>query len=214
VRVCRAAIPVMAALLALTATPSALAVPPPPPKPSDQEIQDSKANRDAKAGRVGELTNQLAAAETRLVDLQAAVELKMEDANKALVDLDTARDEAVKARTAAAAAKTEADAASAAINQVHKEVDDFAAASFRQGSTVGSMTAFFGAKSPQDLLDRAALLNAVSGSQLDALDRMQRARIEQANKESLARAAVNTANEKQAAAENAKRVADNATRGR
>jgi cell wall-associated NlpC family hydrolase len=212
VRVCRAAIPVMAALLALTATPSALAVPPPPPKPSDQEIQDSKANRDAKAGRVGELTNQLAAAETRLVDLQAAVELKMEDANKALVDLDTARDEAVKARTAAAAAKTEADAASAAINQVHKEVDDFAAASFRQGSTVGSMTAFFGAKSPQDLLDRAALLNAVSGSQLDALDRMQRARIEQANKESLARAAVNTANEKQAAAENAKRVADNATR--
>src|SRR5688500_17075671 len=88
VRVCRAAIPVMVALLALTATPSALAVPPPPPKPSDQEIQDSKANRDAKAGRVGELTNKLAAAETKLVGLQAAVELKMEDANKALVDLD------------------------------------------------------------------------------------------------------------------------------
>jgi cell wall-associated NlpC family hydrolase len=136
----------------------------------------------------------------------------MEDANKARVDLDSARDDAVKARTDATAAKTEADAASAAIDQVHKEVDDFAAASFRQGSTVGSMTAFLGAKSPQDLLDRAALLNAVSGSQLDALERMQRARIEQANKESLARAAVNNANEKQAAAENAKRVADNATR--
>lgn len=210
-RVCRAAIPVLAALLALTATPSAYAVPPPPPKPSDQEIQDSKANRDTKAGRVGELTNQLAAAETKLVDLQAAVELKMEDANKALVDLDSARDDAAKARTDATAAKTEADAASAAIDQVHKEVDDFAAASFRQGSTVGSMTAFLGAKSPQDLLDRAALLNAVSGSQLDALERMQRARIEQANKESLARAAVNNANEKQAAAENAKRVADSAT---
>jgi cell wall-associated NlpC family hydrolase len=201
----------LAALLALTATPSAYAVPPPPPKPSDQEIQDSKANRDTKAGRVGELTNQLAAAETKLVDLQAAVELKMEDANKALVDLDSARDDAAKARTDATAAKTEADAASAAIDQVHKEVDDFAAASFRQGSTVGSMTAFLGAKSPQDLLDRAALLNAVSGSQLDALERMQRARIEQANKESLARAAVNNANEKQAAAENAKRVADSAT---
>jgi cell wall-associated NlpC family hydrolase len=201
----------MAALLALSATPSAYAVPPPPPKPSDQEIQDSKTGRDAKAGRVGELTNQLAAAENKLVGLQAAVELKMEDANKALVDLGNARDEASKARTSAAAAKTEADAAAAAINQVHKEVGDFAAASFRQGSTVGSMTAFFGAKSPQDLLDRAALLNAVSGSQIDALDRMQRARIEQANKESLARAAVNTANEKQAAAENAKRVADNAT---
>ncbi|MBP2325591.1 cell wall-associated NlpC family hydrolase [Kibdelosporangium banguiense] len=211
-RVCRAAIPVLAAVLVLAATPCAFAVPPPPPKPSDQEIQDSKANRDAKAGRVGELTNQLAAAETKLIDLQAAVELKMEDANKALVDLDNARDEAAKARSLATAAKTEADAASAAIAQVHKEVDDFAAASFRQGSTVGSITAFLGAKSPQDLLDRAALLNAVSGSQIDALERMQRARIEQANKESLARAAVNTANEKQTAAENAKRVADNATR--
>jgi peptidoglycan DL-endopeptidase RipA len=211
VRVCRAVVPILAALLMLTVAPAAFAVPPPPPKPSDQEIQASKASRDAKASRVGELTSQLASAEARLIDLQAAVELKMEDANKALVDLDTARDEADKARASATAAKTDADVAAAEIARVHKEVDDFAAASFRQGSTVGSITAFLGAKSPQDLLDRAALLNAVSGSQLDALDRMQRARVEQANKESVARAALDIANEKQAAAENAKRVADAAT---
>ncbi|MET0234444.1 MAG: NlpC/P60 family protein [Kibdelosporangium sp.] len=210
-RFCRAGIPILAALLALTVAPSATAVPPPPPKPSDQEINDSKATRDAKAGRVGELTNELAAAETELAGLQAAVELKMEDANKALVDLENARADAAKARTDAGAAKIEADVSSATIDQVHKEVGDFAAASFRQGSSVGSMTAFLGAKSPQDLLDRAALLNAVSGSQIDALERMQRARVEQANKESLARAALNTANEKQVVAENAKRIADSAT---
>ncbi|WP_415830373.1 NlpC/P60 family protein, partial [Kibdelosporangium persicum] len=191
--------------------PSAMAVPPPPPKPSDQEIQDSKADRDAKAGKVGELTNRLAEAESKLVDLQAAVELKMEDANKALVDLENARDIAAKARADATAAKQEADAASTAIEQVHEDVDEFAAASFRQGSTVGSMTAFFGAKSPRDLLDRAALLNAVSSRQLDALDRMQRARVDQANKDSRARAALDLANEKQAEAEGAKRVADQAT---
>jgi peptidoglycan DL-endopeptidase RipA len=207
----RAAIPILAALIAVTAAPTGAAVPPPPPKPSDQEIQDSKAGRDAKAGRVGELTSKLAAAEARLMDLQAAVELKMEDANKALVDLDSARDEAATARAEAGAAKTEADAAAAGIAKVHQEVGDFAAASYRQGSTVGSITAFLGATSPQDLLDRAALLNAVSGSQIDALDRMQRARIEQANKESVARAALVVANEKQATAENAKRVADAAT---
>ncbi|MEV4319928.1 NlpC/P60 family protein [Actinocrispum sp. NPDC049592] len=198
------------ALLLATAQP-ALAVPPPPPKPSDQEVQASKNDRDSKAGRVGELANQLAAAETKLTDLQANVELKMEDANKALVDLDTARAAANKAKAEAAATRQEADAAQAAIDRIHQEVDDFAAASFRQGSTIGSMTAFIGARSPQDILDRAALLNAVSGSQLDALDRMQRARVEQANKDSLARAAVNVANAKQAQAEDAKRVADAAT---
>ena len=198
-------------LLVLTGAPAAFAVPPPPPKPSDQDIQNSKTDRDTKAGRVGELTNQLAAAESRLTELQATVELKMEDANKALVDLDTARVAATKARDNAVDARREADAATAAIDRVRKEVDDFAAASFRQGSTVGSMTAFFGAKSPQDLLDRAQLLNAVSGSQLDALDRMQRARINEANKDSLARAALNTANDKRSAAEQAKRVADAAT---
>jgi cell wall-associated NlpC family hydrolase len=197
-------------LLLVTAQP-ATAVPPPPPKPSDQDIQNSKTDRDAKAGRVGELTSKLAAAETRLTDLQAAVELKMEDANKALVDLDTARAVADKAKAEAVSTRREADAAGAAIDRIRQEVDDFAAASFRQGSTIGSMTAFIGAKSPQDLLDRAQLLNAVSGSQLDALDRMQRARVEQANKDSLARAAVNLANSKQAEAEQAKRTADAAT---
>jgi peptidoglycan DL-endopeptidase RipA len=202
----------LAILLLFTLASPALAVPPPPPKPSDQEIQDSKTDRDAKAGRVGELTNQLAAAETKLTDLQANVELKMEDANKALVDLDTARAAAAKAKDDAVATRREADASTAAIDRIRQEVDDFAAASFRQGSTIGSMTAFLGAKSPQDLLDRAQLLNAVSGSQLDALDRMQRARIDQANKDSLARAAVNIANEKQNDAEQAKRVADTATR--
>src|SRR5262245_22903734 len=119
-------------MLVLAVGLPAFAVPPPPPKPSDQELQDSKADRDSKAGKVGELTGRLADAESKLVDLQAAVELKMEDANKALVDLDTARDVADKARADAAAAKQEADAASAAIEKVHKDVDAFAAASFRQ----------------------------------------------------------------------------------
>src|SRR5689334_21890889 len=134
----------LAILLVLTCAAPAVAVPPPPPKPSDQEVQDSKTDRDAKAGRVGELTNQLAAAETKLTDLQANVELKMEDANKALVDLDTARAAADRARDDAAASRREADAAAAVIDQIRKDVDDFAAASFRQGSTIGSLTAFFG----------------------------------------------------------------------
>jgi peptidoglycan DL-endopeptidase RipA len=52
----------------------------------------------------------------------------------------------------------------------------------------------------------------VSGSRLDAMDRMRRARVEQANKDSLARAALNIANAKQGEAETAKQTADQATR--
>jgi cell wall-associated NlpC family hydrolase len=209
-RVARPAV-ALAILLSVTCASPAIAIPPPPPKPSDQEVQASKTDRDAKAGRVGELTSALAAAETRLTDLQATVELKMEDANKALVDLETARAVADKARQDAEATKREAAASTATIDRIRTEVDDFVAASFRQGSTVGSITAFLGAKSPQDLLDRAQMLNAVSGSQLDAMERMQKARVDQANKDSLARAALNLANEKQGAAEEAKHVADQAT---
>src|SRR3954470_9395909 len=202
----------LAILLVCTFAAPAVAVPPPPPKPSDQDIQDSRTSRDSKASEVGELTNKLAEAETRLTDLQAAVELKMEDANKALVDLDSARSAADKARADADATRREADAASAVIERIRREVDDFAAASFRQGTTVGSISAYLGATSPQDLLDRSALLNVVSASQLDVLDRIQRARVDRANKDSLARAAVNLANEKEAAAAKAKATADAATR--
>jgi cell wall-associated NlpC family hydrolase len=202
----------LAILLVCTLASPAVAVPPPPPKPSDQEIQDSRTSRDSKASQVGELTNKLAEAETRLTDLQAAVELKMEDANKALVDLDSARSAADKARSDADATRREAEAASAVVERIRREVDDFAAASFRQGTTVGSISAYLGATSPQDLLDRSALLNVVSASQLDVLDRIQRARVDRANKDSVARAAVNLANEKEAAAAKAKATADAATR--
>jgi cell wall-associated NlpC family hydrolase len=51
----------------------------------------------------------------------------------------------------------------------------------------------------------------VSGSQLNALDTLEKARVTKANKDSAARAALDLANAKQAAAEQAKRDADRAT---
>src|SRR3712207_6903959 len=54
------------------------------------------------------------------------------------------------------------DAASAAVEQSRRELDEFAAASYAQGSTVGSFSAYIGAKSPEDLLARAQMLEAVS----------------------------------------------------
>jgi peptidoglycan DL-endopeptidase RipA len=199
------------ALVMLLGSGTAIAVPPPPPNPSDNDLSQSRADAKVKADAVGSLTNKVAEADAKLLDLQAEVEIKLEQANKALVDLQTAEDEARLAKADAEAAAHEADAAQKVVDSARKELDEFAAGSYKQGSTIGSVTAYIGAKSPEDLLARAQLLNAVSGSQLDALDNIERARVAKANKDSTARAALELARAKQAVAEQAKRTADVAT---
>jgi cell wall-associated NlpC family hydrolase len=185
-----------------------LAAPPPPPNPSDSEIQAGKADANAKAGEVGRLTNQLAQAEQKLTQLQDDVELKQEQANKALVDLQAAQDDAAQAENDAKAARTEADAAAAAIEQARADLKTFAAASFQQGSTVGSLSAYLSADSPKDMLARAQLLDAVGGDRLNALDRLQQAQTEKSNKDAAARKAAEIAQQKQDAARRAKNSAD------
>ncbi len=195
-------------VILLGAGGTGLAAPPPPPNPSDSDIQAGKADANAKAGEVGRLTNQLAQAEQQLSQLQDDVELKQEQANKALVDLQTAQDDATQAENDAKGARTEADAASAAIEQARADLKTFAAASFQQGSTVGSLSAYLSADSPKDMLARAQLLDAVGGDRLNALDRLQQAQTDKANKDAAARKAAEIARQKQDAARRAKSGAD------
>ncbi|MEV0700441.1 NlpC/P60 family protein [Saccharopolyspora sp. NPDC050389] len=192
----------------LAASGSALAVPPPPPNPSDAEINSGRATAQNTAGQVGELANRLAEAESQLIGLQSQVELKMEDANKARVDLGRAERAYDDARRAADAAGAEADAAAQQIEQQRKRLDEFAASSYRQGSAVGSATAFIGSKNPQDVLDRAVFLDAISETQLDVMDDLETARIEKVNKDSLTRAALQDAEAKRLAADEARSAAE------
>ncbi|MCI2417245.1 NlpC/P60 family protein [Saccharopolyspora sp. K220] len=192
--------------LALSGT--GLAAPPPPPNPSDAELNIGHATAQQMAGAVGELANRLGEAESRLVGLQTQVEVKMEDANKARVDLGRAEHAYDEARQAADAAGAEADGAAQQIEQQRNRLDEFAASSYRQGSLVGSVTAYFGAKNPQDVLDRAVFLDVISKSQLDVLDDLERARVEKANKDSLARAALQDAEAKRRAADQARSAAE------
>jgi cell wall-associated NlpC family hydrolase len=187
---------------------TAVAVPPPPPNPSDSEIDAGRQQADAKAALVGELTGRLTAAEARLRQLTDDVAFKMELANKARVDLETAQAEADRARREAESAKVEAAAAGQAVERARVRLDEFAGASYRQGSLVGSVSAYIGASSPEDLLARAQLLKAVSESSLDALDDVERSRGEKANKDAAARAALDLAGQKEAAADQAKRDAE------
>ncbi|MFD4672750.1 NlpC/P60 family protein [Lentzea sp. NPDC058450] len=197
-------------LMTAVLTGTASAVPPPPPNPSDAEISASRAEADAKASRVGELTGRLTQAESRLQELFDDLSYKRELANKARVDLETAISEAEAARKQASAARVEADAASAAVEESRRQLDEFAAASYAQGTTVGSFSAYIGAKSPEDLLARAQMLEAVSASSLNRLDQVTRDQGTAANLDSAARAALKNAEVKQAAADEAKKVAEQA----
>ncbi|MCG8923594.1 NlpC/P60 family protein [Lentzea sp. CC55] len=197
-------------LMTAVLTGTAVAVPPPPPNPSDSAISASRAEEEAKAARVGELTGRLTQAESRLQELYDDVSYKRELANKARVDLETAVAEAEAARREATAARVQADAASKAVEESRRALDEFAAASYAQGSTVGSFSAYIGAKSPEDLLARAQLLEAVSASSLNRLDQVTRDQGTAANLDSAARAALQKAESKQAAADEAKKVADQA----
>ncbi|MFD9700464.1 NlpC/P60 family protein [Lentzea sp. NPDC059081] len=203
-------LPAVVALATVVLAGTANAVPPPPPNPSDSEISASRAEADAKAARVGELTGKLTQAESRLQELLDDVSYKRELANKARVDLETAISEAEAARREASSARVQADAATAAVEQSRRELDEFAAASYAQGSTVGSFSAYIGAKSPEDLLARAQMLEAVSASSLNRLDQVTRDQGTAANLDSAARAALKKAEDKQAAADEAKKVAEQA----
>nr|WP_090045615.1 NlpC/P60 family protein [Lentzea fradiae] len=203
-------LPAAVALLTVVLTGAAHAAPPPPPNPSDTEISASRAEADAKAARVGELTGRLTQAESRLQELLDDVSYKRELANKARVDLETAISEAETARREASAARVQADAAAETVERSRRELDEFAAASYAQGSTVGSFSAFLGAKSPEDLLARAQLLEAVSASSLNRLEQVTRDQGTAANLDAAARAALKKAEDKQAAADEAKKTADQA----
>lgn len=199
------------ALTVLLGVPgTAAAVPPPPPNPSDSELDAGRAEASEKAGEVGRLTSRLADAEAKLTTLRNKVERKLEQANKARVDLERARGAADRAESRAETARAEVRSASGAIRNARSALDRFVAASHRQGTTIGSLSAYLGADSPKNLLAREQLLGAVGGSELDALGSMQRAQVRKSNKEASARESLENARQKRAAADRARSAAQQA----
>ncbi len=188
------------------------ALPPPPPNPSDDDLKSSQAHAGTTAALVGQLANQVAQADAALLAFQSQAELKHEQTNRALINQQAADAAAAAATLAADSARVESDAAASQIAVAHRDIDQFAAASFRQGTTVGSISAFLGSSSPKDLLARAELLDAVGGAQLHAVENMRRVRVDAANKDSQTRAALAAAQVAKQAAVDAKTALDTAYR--
>jgi cell wall-associated NlpC family hydrolase len=156
-----------------------------PRNPSDGEITAAQRDRSRKAAEVGRLTGLVARADGDMRRATDAAELAVERYNKAVVDLGAATGRARAARAAADAAERQVLAARAAVSA-------FARGSYIQGSTLGSAAALLDATGPTDLLARAALLHYVGGRKLDAVGQLDRAKVRQANADSVARQALAT----------------------
>jgi len=192
-----------------TAVPAG-AVPAPPDNPSDDQIQAGQSQVASSASEVGRLSGLVSKTEGDIERLKNDMELKAELANKAAVDLQVAQSDAAAAAAAATQAQSDADAAGKAIDDAKAKAAAFAAASFRQGSVLGSMSALMDSGSATELLQRRELLDQVSGTQLNAIANLESSRNHKANLDSAARAALDAANAAQARADQAKSAADSA----
>ena len=161
------------------------------------------ANPGAGPDTVAKLIADVAEANQHLQDLGAQIQTEEESVNRALVDVETARDNAATAQhdvTVSQQAVTDADGAIAA---AQKRFDRFAVASYINGPSDSYLTA----ASPDDMIATAAAGQTLAASSRQVMDNLQRARTEQVNKESAARLAKQKADKAVADAQSSQNAA-------
>ncbi|MGF2944653.1 NlpC/P60 family peptidoglycan endopeptidase RipA [Mycobacterium sp. Lab-001] len=143
------------------------------------------ANADPGSGKLAVAIADVARANQRLQDLNAEIQTELESVNKAMVDVETARDNAASAEHDVEASRGAVKDADAAIAAAQRRFDRFAVATYMNGPSGSYLTA----TSPEDILGTQATAQALTASAQSAMDKLQRARTEQVNKESAARLA-------------------------
>ncbi|WP_448422521.1 NlpC/P60 family peptidoglycan endopeptidase RipA [Mycolicibacter minnesotensis] len=134
---------------------------------------------------IAALIADVAEANQQLQNLGAQIAEEKESVNKALVELQTARDEADAAQQEVAAGHQAIADADAAIAAAQRRFNTFAASTYVNGPSDSYLTA----TDPSELIATAAAGQALALSSQQALDNLKRARTEQLNKESAARLA-------------------------
>jgi peptidoglycan DL-endopeptidase RipA len=157
----------------------------------------------AQPDSLGSLVAAVANANQKLQELGAAIQTQQESVNKAIVDVQTARDNAAAAQLEVDASQRRVEEANTAIAAAQRRFDTFAAATYVNGPSDSYLTA----SDPADILDTAAAGQTLSVSSQQVITNLQRARTEQANKESAARLAKQNADQAVADAEASQQTA-------
>ena len=134
---------------------------------------------------IGALVAAVANANQKLQELGAAVQAEQESVNKAIVDVETARDNAAAAQLEVDASRRAVDDSNAAITSAQQRFDTFAASTYINGPSSSYLTA----ADPADIIDTASVGQTLAASAQQDIANLQRARTEQVNKESAARLA-------------------------
>lgn len=196
------AVGVVSVVLALfVGTPGrALAAPPPtpvpPPNPSDTQLSAGQAAVTQRTTQVAGLTTQLSALDDKAAAIALELSARQEQANRALVDQQTAQSAAQDAGRTAVTARGATDTASADVEGLRTRVDEFVTASYQQGLDIGPLGLLTAPGGPQGVLDRSAFSDLLAEQQQQALDSLQRALVARVNADSLARKAEDDARAK------------------
>jgi peptidoglycan DL-endopeptidase RipA len=143
------------------------------------------AHGDPNADTLAALIANVATANQRLEDLSAEIQTEQESVNKALVDVETARDNATAAEHDLEVSQQSVKDANAAIAAAQHRFNTFAAATYMNGPSGAYLTA----TSPEDIIATETAARTLTASSQSVMDKLQRARTEQVNKESAARLA-------------------------
>jgi cell wall-associated NlpC family hydrolase len=149
------------------------------------------------------LIAKVADAEQSLASLGERIRQRQEDVNRALIEVDARREAAVQAAREVAASRRSLDEAAGAIAAAQNRFDTFAVNAYMNGPS-GSLIE---ATDPQEVIAAAGANKAMEMALAQALTDLRRARTEQANRQSSARAAEDKAG---AAANEAQRSLDTA----
>jgi peptidoglycan DL-endopeptidase RipA len=166
-------------------------------------IADASHNGTAGHSEIATLIADLAEANQQLADIGAKIQTQQEGVNKALVDVASAREAATSARRDVEISSQAVADTNTAIAAAQRRFDEFAAATYINGPP----PALLSASSPEDIIATASADQTLAISHRNALADLQRARTEQANKASAARAAQQRADQAAAEAERSQQAA-------
>ncbi len=157
----------------------------------------------AKPEGIAALVAAVADANQKLQDLGAAVQAQQESVNKALLDVQNARDNAAAAAAEVEASRRGVDDANTAIADAQRRVDTYAVAAYVNGPAASYLTA----ADPDAALQTAAAGQALAANSQQVMGDLQKARTEQVNRESAARLAKQNADKAAADAQSSQDAA-------
>ncbi len=141
------------------------------------------------ANVVAALVDRIAQTDQRIADLRGDVATKRQSVNRAVVDLQSARDAATAATGAITVSETAVKDSDAKITTAQAAFDQVVRAAYAQGNSAGALVNTLGGNDPGEAVDRATTLRIVADKQKTALVDLQAAKTRAEASRTAARAA-------------------------